>query len=195
MRAGEPVKGEVDLLLASQAVDHFLQACGFAVVDGINDTPMRVAKAYAELLSGYQVDIKALLATTFDASYDEVIVLRDVPFVSLCEHHLMTFEGVASVAYVPPEKGGKVVGLSKLARLVEAHARRLQIQERMTADIAKDLEQHLSAAGVAVIVQATHSCMTCRGVRKPGASMVTSSMLGVFRTKPEARAEVLALLR
>jgi GTP cyclohydrolase IA len=195
MRARPFGPGDVDLPTAAEAVDSLLKACGFEVSDGVNDTPMRVAKAYAELLSGYNVDIKALLATTFDASYDEVIVLRDVPFVSLCEHHLMTFEGVASLAYVPGEKAGKVVGLSKLARLVEAHARRLQIQERMTADIAHDLEQHLGAAGVAVIVQATHSCMTCRGVRKPGASMVTSSMLGVFRTKPEARAEVLALLR
>lgn len=189
------MKGDVDKAKAEGAMALFLLACGFEQEEGIAETPTRVAKAYAELLSGYSVDIKALLTKTFEASYDGAVVLRDIPFVSLCEHHLMTFEGKASVAYIPSEMGRKVVGLSKLARLVEAHARRLQIQERMTDDIAHDLEKHLCAAGVAVIVQATHSCMSCRGVRKAGASMITSSMLGVFRTKPEARAEVLALMR
>jgi GTP cyclohydrolase IA len=186
---------DFDFQKARVAMGQFLEACGFEpeIDDAIRDTPKRVAKAYAELLSGYQVDIAALLSTSFEVGYDAVVALRDIPFVSLCEHHMMTFSGTASVAYVPG--GNHVVGLSKLARLVEAHARRLQIQERMTHDIAKDLETHLAATGVAVIINASHSCMTCRGVRKAGATMVTSSMLGVFRDKPEARAEVMALLR
>lgn len=162
--------------------------------DGLKDTPARVARAWEELLGGYEIDTKELLARDFEVTYDEVIALRGVSFVSTCEHHLMPFSGTASLAYIPNGKK-RVVGLSKLARLVDAHARRLQIQERLTSDIATDLEKALAPLGVAVIVEASHSCMCARGIKKPGADMVTSTMLGAFRDKPEARAEVLSLLR
>jgi len=161
---------------------------------GMVDTPSRVVRAFEEMTSGYRQSADAILKTEFDSEgYDEIVALRDVPFHSLCEHHLLPFHGTASVAYLPAR--GRVVGLSKLARLVEMHARRFQIQERMTRDIAADLERVLHAAGVAVVVKARHSCMEARGIRKAGATMVTSALLGVFYEKPEARAEVMALLR
>lgn len=161
---------------------------------GMADTPARVVRAFEEMTLGYRQKAEDVLKTDFDAEgYDEIVALRDVPFHSLCEHHLLPFHGTASVAYLPA--GGRVVGLSKLARLVEMHARRFQIQERMTRDIAADLERVLHAAGVAVVVKARHSCMEARGIRKAGAAMVTSALLGVFYDKPEARAEVMALLR
>jgi GTP cyclohydrolase I len=188
------MKREIDLVRAQVAVKDMLDALGFDVTEpGIVDTPRRVAKAWAEMLGGYDVDTEALLKTDFGVEYDEVIVLKGVPFVSTCEHHLMPFTGTAGVAYIP-NGGGRVVGLSKLARLIEAHARRLQIQERMTARIASELQAAIDAKGVAVIVQASHSCMCARGVQKPGSQMLTSKMIGAFRDKPEARAEVLALL-
>jgi GTP cyclohydrolase I len=188
-------RAPVEYYKAAAAVTQLLYALGFDTTDpAIVDTPKRVAKAWEEMLSGYQVDTMALLKTDFGVNYDEMIVLRGVPFYSTCEHHLLPFSGTAGVAYIP-NGGGRVVGLSKLARLVEAHARRLQIQERMTADIASDLQEALKPAGVAVIVQASHSCMCARGVQKPGSEMVTSRLLGAFKDKPEARAEVLALLR
>lgn len=162
--------------------------------DGLSGTPDRVARAWEELLTGYGEDPKGFLATAFEVGYDEVIALRGVSFTSMCEHHLMPFDGTASLAYVP-SGNGRVVGLSKLARLVEAHARRLQIQERMTHDIAHDLQEALTPKGVAVIIEARHSCMCARGVKKAGATMVTSTMLGAFLDKPEARAEVMGLLR
>lgn len=177
------------------AIAQLLTALGFDWDrdDGLKETPDRVARAYQELLGGYAVDVKAILGKTFDADgYDELVVLRAVPFTSLCEHHLIPFHGTASVAYLP---GKRVVGLSKLARLVEAHARRLQIQEAMTKDIATDIQHYLAPQGVAVIVKAQHMCVTSRGVCKPGSEMVTSAMHGVFRTKPEARAEVMELLQ
>lgn len=178
-----------------EAARAMLSAMGFDPSEaGIADTPKRVAKAWAELLSGYQVDTRALLSTDFASGYDEMILLKDIRFVSTCEHHLMPFEGRAAVAYLPGS-AGRVVGLSKLARLVDAHAKRLQIQERMTRDIAADLQDGVGAAGVAVILQASHSCMCARGVQKPGSQMMTSTMTGRFRESPEARAEVLSLLR
>lgn len=186
----------VDTARAENAITEFLRAFGFEVAgnEALKDTPGRVVRAWRELLAGRDADVDAILTRQFNSDgFDEVVLLNNISFYSMCEHHLLPFHGVAHVAYIPNE-AGYVVGLSKLARLVEAHARRLQLQERMTADIAKDLERVLQARGVAVVVDAVHLCMCARGVQKPGAHMRTSTMLGAFRTKPEARAEVLALL-
>lgn len=159
--------------------------------DGLRDTPGRVARALREMTSGYCENPASILGTVFAETYDEVVVLRAVSFTSLCEHHLLPFTGAVDLGYIP----GKVVGLSKLARLVDCYARRLQVQERMTREIADAVEKHLEALGVAVVVRAQHSCMACRGVRKAGAEMVTSAMLGAFRTDRAARVEFLALCR
>lgn len=161
--------------------------------DGLADTPDRVVRSFAELTDGYHVDVAALLSTQFDARADEMILVTGIDFTALCEHHLLPFTGTATVGYVPAD--GKVVGLSKLARVVDAFAHRLQVQERMTEQIASAIVEHTGAIGVGVIVRARHACMGHRGVRKPGAEMVTSSMLGALRDKPEARAEFLALAR
>ncbi len=155
--------------------------------DGLRDTPARVAKAWREMTSGYDDDPAAILARTFDESSDEMIVLRGIAFHSTCEHHLLPFHGTATVGYLP----GKVVGISKLARLVECFARRLQIQERMTRQIAEAIEEHLDARGAGVIVRAHHLCMGCRGVRQQETEMVTSAMLGTLRSDPKSRAEFL----
>lgn len=156
---------------------------------GLTKTPERFIKALLEVTSGYQADPGKILETTFDISYDEVVILRDIPFSSTCEHHIQPFVGTVDVGYIP----GKVVGLSKLARLVDCYSQRLQVQERMTKQIADAIETYLHATGTAVVVKASHSCMSCRGVKKPGATMVTSCCLGAFRTEPSARAEFLAL--
>lgn len=161
--------------------------------DGLVDTPARVVKALREMTEGYHLDAKTILERTFDEHCDDMIMVRDIPFTSLCEHHLLPFTGTATVGYIPHKSGG-VVGLSKLARLVEMHARRLQVQERMTAAIAADIEEHLGAFGVGVVVRAYHSCMAVRGVRK-SAEMVTSTMLGAMREDARARAEFLDLSR
>lgn len=185
---------DIDRKRVEAGVAEILAGLGIETnTDGLRETPARVARAWEELLGGYGIDTRDLLSCDFETSYDEVIALRGVEFISTCEHHLMAFDGTASLAYIPKE-GGRVVGLSKLARLVDAHARRLQIQERMTADIAKDLERSLEARAVAVIVTARHSCMCSRGIKKQG-EMVTSTMLGAFRSNPEARAEVMGLFR
>lgn len=176
------------------AVYELLAALGFDTTDeAIKDTPARVARAWREQLDGYGHTAERVLGTIFRAEYDEIVLLRDIPFYSTCEHHLLPFHGVAHVAYIPGEGRG-VVGLSKLARLVDMHARRLQLQERLTQSIAVDLERVLGAKGVAVIVSAQHLCMCARGIKKAGASMSTSVMRGVFRAKPEARAELLQLI-
>lgn len=159
--------------------------------NGLLETPARVARALVEMTTGYNEKPDKILAKVFDEPYDEIIVVRDIPFTSICEHHMLVFEGTVDIGYLP----GQVVGLSKLARLVDCFSRRLQIQERMTKQIEEAIRTHLYAKGVAVVVKATHSCMSCRGVRKPGASMVTSAMTGVFRDKPEARSEFLSLCK
>jgi len=170
-----------------------LDAMGFDVKsDGLKDTPTRVMKAFAELTSGYREDPEKILSTNFASDYDQAVVLRATPFYSLCEHHLLPFFGHAAVAYIPSD--GRVVGLSKLARLVEAHARRLQIQERLTRDVAADIERVLKPLAVGVIITAQHLCMCARGVRKPGAEMLTSDMRGAYRDKPHAKAEALRLM-
>ncbi len=160
---------------------------------GMWETPARVAALWAEMTAGYKQDPAEILGTTFSSEgYDELVLLKGISFHSLCEHHLLPFSGEAAVGYLPAE--GRIVGLSKLARIVDCFARRFQVQERLTKQVAEALEKHLRPLGVAVVVQASHSCMTCRGVLKPGAEMVTSEMRGAFRDKPEARAEVLRLI-
>lgn len=160
------------------------------VQEGLRDTPTRAGKALLEMTSGYGVDVPALFTTFEGNGYDEMVVLRDIEFSSLCEHHVLPFTGQAHIAYIPEHR---VVGLSKLARLVEAYSRRLQIQERMTEEIAEALWTNLNPKGVAVVVEATHTCMALRGVRKPGAVMVTSALRGVV-WKPEVRAEAMSLM-
>ncbi|CAN7199669.1 GTP cyclohydrolase I FolE [Brevundimonas sp. LjRoot202] len=160
--------------------------------EGLQATPARVVRAYEEWFAGYGQDPAEMLERTFGevAGYDEMVLLRDIPVESVCEHHMAAIRGVAHVAYLPRER---VVGISKLARLVDVYARRLQIQERLTAEIADELERTLRPRGVAVIVEATHECMSSRGVRKHGASLVTRRFTGVFETG-EGRREVLAAL-
>jgi GTP cyclohydrolase IA len=187
----------VDIGRVEQSVATLLQALGYDVdSDGLRDTPARVARAWVEQLAGTSSTAESILGTTFDAGhYDEIVILRAVPFYSTCEHHLLPFYGTADVAYVPGgRQGTRVVGLSKLARLVEMHARRLQLQERMTEGIADDMMRVLGPVGVGVVVRAQHMCMCARGIAKPGAEMVTSVMRGCFREKPEARAELMTLL-
>lgn len=156
--------------------------------EGLVDTPKRVVKAFEEFFSGYKTDPTEYLERTFEETdgYDEMIVLRDIAFVSHCEHHILPVVGKAHVAYLPNKR---VVGISKLARVVEAFARRLQIQERMTAQIANAIEEALEPRGIAVVIEAEHQCMTTRGVMKPGVSMVTSRMLGAFRDDAKTRLE------
>jgi GTP cyclohydrolase I len=161
--------------------------------EGLLGTPARVVRAYEEWFSGYEQDPKTYLSRTFEevAGYDEIVALRDIPFESHCEHHLAPIIGKAHIAYLPRRR---VVGISKLARLVDVYAKRLQIQEKMTAEIANCLDKVLKPHGVAVVIEATHQCMTTRGVHKSGVSMLTSRMIGVFRRQPETRAEFLASL-
>jgi len=161
--------------------------------EGLKGTPGRVTRAYAEYFSGYDTDPVELLKRTFEETdgYDEIVVLRDIRFESHCEHHMAPIIGRAHVAYLP---GRRVVGISKLARLVEVYAKRLQIQEKMTAQIANTLDEVLKPKGVAVVIEAAHQCMTTRGVHKPGVSMVTSRMLGAFRNDISTRREFLAII-
>jgi GTP cyclohydrolase I len=161
--------------------------------DGLIETPTRVARALEELFAGYGVDPALILQKTFEETegYDEMIVLRGIPFISHCEHHMAPIVGRAWVAYLPR---GRVVGISKLARVVEAYAKRLQIQERLTAQIANVIDDVLKPQGVGVIVKASHHCMTTRGVHKPGTDLVTSHMLGCFRTNPLTRHEFLSMI-
>jgi GTP cyclohydrolase I len=162
--------------------------------EGLLDTPARVIRAWEEFGAGYTQDPKEVLARTFEeiAGYDEMVVLRDIGFESHCEHHMLPIIGRAHVAYLPRSR---VVGISKLARIVEAFAKRLQIQEKMTAEIADTIQEVLDPFGVAVVVDATHHCMTTRGVRREGVSMVTSRMLGAFRNSATTRREFLAMIK
>ena len=159
--------------------------------DGLLDTPRRVAKLYEEICSGLTEDPAAHLEKTFVVDHDEIIIVRDIPMYSICEHHLIPFFGVAHVGYLP-KPGGKITGLSKLARLVDGYARRPQVQERLTTQIANALEQQLDPRGAVVIIEAEHLCMSMRGVKKPGANTVTSSVRGIFRENPASRAEVMS---
>lgn len=159
--------------------------------EGLLDTPDRVARMYAEMFSGLRQNSADHLKKTFAQKYDEVVLVRDIEFASMCEHHLLPFVGKAHVAYMP---NGRVAGLSKLARVVDTLARRPQLQEQMTEQIADVLVQELDARGVAVVVEASHTCMTIRGVRKPGSMTTTSAMRGIFRENNKTRTELLALI-
>jgi GTP cyclohydrolase IA len=161
--------------------------------DGLRDTPARVARAYAEMFAGLWQDPGEILATTFDEDHDELVLVKDIPMYSTCEHHLVPFHGVAHIGYIPADDG-RVTGLSKLARLVEVYALRPQVQERMTSQIADALNDVLKPLGVLVVIEAEHLCMAMRGIRKPGTSTVTSAVRGIFRTDPVARGEVMALV-
>jgi len=159
---------------------------------GLAGTPERVHRMYTELTAGYHVDPDRLInGAIFDVAYSEMVVVRDIPFYSLCEHHLLPFFGTASVAYIPR---GRVVGLSKIPRIVETYSRRLQVQERLTQQIAQFLQDRLDPQGVGVVMEATHLCAAMRGVRKPGTIMTTSAVLGLFRTRDRTRAEFFAHL-
>lgn len=176
--------------LAESAVATLLKVCGYDPTEnGLIDTPARVVRALVELTSGEWEDPAVHLERVFDSGdTDEMIIVRDVGFASMCEHHMLPFVGKASVAYIPAP-GAPIVGLSKLARVVDVYARRLQVQERMTAQIAGCIDKHLTNVGVAVTISAHHTCMSLRGVRKEGADMVTSKLLGLFKTDASARAE------
>jgi GTP cyclohydrolase I len=188
----EPRNDGVDLKRIEAAVREILDAVGENPDrEGLLETPARVARMYAEMFAGLKHDPGRHLTKVFTEKYDEIVLVRDISFCSMCEHHLLPFTGTAHIGYLP---SGKVVGLSKLARVVEEVARRPQVQERMTDSIADLVEERLEAKGVAVVCQATHSCMTMRGVRKPGSLCVTSAMRGVFRHDASSRAEVLNLI-
>ncbi len=160
--------------------------------DGLRDTPQRVARSYAELFAGLSQDPAEVIGTTFDVSHEELVLVKDIEVASCCEHHLLPFTGVAHVGYIP-QKGGRVAGLSKIARLVDIYARRPQVQERLTTQIAEAMVEQLHARGVIVVVEAEHSCMTLRGVRKPGSKTVTSAVRGILRDSA-TRAEAMSLI-
>jgi len=182
----------VDHARIEQAVREILLAVGEDPDrEGLLQTPARVARMYAELFHGLHENPNAHLKKFFSEDYDEVVLVRDISFNSTCEHHLLPFIGTAHIGYLPD---GKVVGLSKLARVVDIVARRPQVQERMTETIANLLESELQAKGVAVVIEATHTCMTVRGVRKPGSLCVTSAMKGIFRTNLSSRSEIMSLI-
>jgi GTP cyclohydrolase I len=188
----EKAESKVDLRRIEKAVREILIAVGEDPDrEGLQKTPSRVARAYAELMAGLSENPRRHLRTVFTERYDEVVLLRDIEFHSLCEHHLLPFTGRAHVAYLP---GGKVVGLSKLARLVEGYARRPQVQERLTTQIADALMEELSPAGAACVIEATHTCMTIRGAKKHGSTMVTSALRGVFKDNASSRHEILSLI-
>lgn len=180
----------VDLAASEAAIRTFLEAVGERPGrEGLKNTPKRVARMYAELLSGYRTNPASVInGALFDITYDEMVIVRDIEFYSLCEHHLLPFLGRAHVAYMP---AGKVIGLSKIPRIVDVYSRRLQVQERMTRQIADELQQLLEPKGVAVVVEGLHLCTMMRGVRKHNARMTTSAMHGVFRTNVATRQEFL----
>lgn len=185
--------GDVDLDRIEAAVREILLAVGEDPDrDGLVETPARVARSYAEVFAGLRADPAELLSTTFDIDHDELVIVRDIELYSTCEHHLVPFHGVAHVGYTPGPSG-KVTGLSKLARLVDMFAKRPQVQERLTSQIADALVEHLDVAGVIVVVEAEHLCMSMRGVRKPGAKTITSAVRGQLRDST-TRAEAMALL-
>jgi len=183
---------EIDIKRIEKAAREILLALGEDIErEGLVNTPVRVAKMYAELLAGKQEDPKKHIKSIFNENYDEIVLLRDIPFYSVCEHHMMPFIGTAHVAYLPD---GVVLGVSKLARIVDCFARRLQVQERLTDQIADFLMENLRPKGIAVVLEASHSCMTIRGIKKPGSVMVTSSLRGTLRSDPRSRSEVMSLI-
>ena len=184
---------EVDLETIKTAVRTILTAVGEDPDrPGLVETPRRVAKMYAEMFAGLKSDPSRHLQVVFPEEYDEMVLIKDIPFTSMCEHHLLPFSGVAHVAYIP---NGKVTGLSKIARVVEEVARRPQVQERMTQTVADMVDSHLNTTGVAVVVSAEHSCMSIRGIKKPGAVTITSALRGLFKTNQSTRAEFMSLIQ
>src|SRR6478672_2186618 len=189
---GAAKDSNVDLPRIERAVREILAAVGEDPNrEGLGETPARVARMYAELFCGLHDEPKKHLRKFFTEKYDEMVLVRDISFNSMCEHHLLPFTGVAHIGYIP---NGKVVGLSKLARVVESVSHRPQVQERMTEEIANLLIEELDVKGVAVVIEATHSCMTIRGVRKPGSICVTSAMKGIFRSNLSSRSEIMNLI-
>jgi GTP cyclohydrolase I len=186
-------RNRIDFARAEAAVRELLIAVGEDPDrEGLVDTPARVARAYAETFAGLHMTPEDVLSTTFSIAHDEMIIVRDIEVYSTCEHHLVPFHGVAHVGYIPA-RDGRVTGLSKIARLVEVFARRPQVQERLTTQIADALVEHLEAQGVIVVVEAEHLCMSMRGVRKPGSRTITSAVRGQLRN-PATRAEAMSLL-
>ena len=191
--APAPAAPAVDRPRLERAVREMLLAIGEDPTrEGLVDTPARVARAWQELFSGLGEQAGVHLARTFVQESEDLVTLSDIEFTSFCEHHLLPFTGVAHIGYIPH---GRVVGLSKLARLVEGYARRPQVQERLTSEIADAVMEGIGADGCAVVIEATHACMTIRGIHKPGSKMVTSAMRGGFRRRPETRAEFFAIVR
>jgi GTP cyclohydrolase I len=191
--AGAP-QGTVDGPRIEAAVRELLTAIGEDPDRaGLQDTPARVARAYAEMFAGLTQDPYDVLATTFDEGHDELVLVKDIPMYSTCEHHLVPFHGVAHVGYIPGPDG-RVTGLSKLARLVEVYARRPQVQERMTRQVADSLFEVLKPRGVIVVIEAEHLCMAMRGIRKPGATTMTSAVRGIFRENAATRSEAMGLI-
>ena len=193
IRDAAKLAGPVDLDRVQRAMRELIDAVGEDPErEGLLGTPERVARMYAELFEGLRTDPAKLLSVGFEVGHDEMVILKDIPFYSICEHHFMPFHGVAAVGYIP---AGRVVGLSKLARLVDSYAHRPQIQEQLTSQIADTLMESLQPDGVAVVIEAEHLCMTARGVKKPGSRMVTSATRGAFRKNDVTRAEFLSLVR
>jgi GTP cyclohydrolase I len=185
----------VDLAKIETAVLSIIEAIGDDPRrEGLQGTPQRIAEMYAEVFSGLDMDAKAELTVGFEVGHREMVILRDIPFHSMCEHHLLPFYGVAHVGYIP-NKEGRVVGVSKLARVVEIFAKRPQLQERMTSQIADAIVEAVHPDGVAVIIQAEHLCMTMRGIKKQGSNVLTSATRGLFRTRAATRAEFLSLVQ
>src|SRR3954471_17196143 len=189
-----PLRGGVDEARAAAAVRELLLAVGEDPDrPGLKDTPARVARAYTEIFAGLWQDPGDILATTFDENHDELVLVKDIAMYSTCEHHLVPFHGVAHVGYIPGADG-RVTGLSKVARLVEVYARRPQVQERLTRQIADALNDVLKPQGVIVVIEAEHLCMAMRGIRKPGTSTVTSAVRGIFRDNAATRSEAMSLV-
>jgi GTP cyclohydrolase IA len=188
------VESAVDLGRIEKAVREILIAIGEDPDrDGLQQTPARVARAYAELFAGLRVDPRQVLTTRFEANHEELVLVRDIEVMSTCEHHLLPFHGVAHVGYIPGEDG-RITGLSKLARLVEVYARRPQVQERLTAQIADTIMDVVAPNGVIVVVDCEHMCMAVRGIQKPGASTITSAVRGLFQVDAKSRAEAMSLI-
>jgi GTP cyclohydrolase IA len=186
--------GSVDLARAEAAVRELLAAIGEDPSrEGLLQTPARVARSYAEIFGGLFVDPDDVLETTFDEHHDELVLVKDIPLYSTCEHHLIPWHGSAAVGYIPGEDG-RITGLSKLARVVDLYARRPQVQERLTSQVADAVMTRLQPRGVIVVVQAEHLCMAMRGVRKPGALTMTSAVRGIFQSDQRTRAEALSLI-
>jgi GTP cyclohydrolase I len=185
----------IDKAKIEKAVSMILDAIGENPKrPGLVETPRRIAEMYTEFFTGIEMDAKAELSIGFEEGHREMVLLKDIPFYSMCEHHLLPFYGAVHVGYIPNEEG-KVVGISKLARVVDIYARRLQLQERMTTQIADTIFNALRPDGVAVVIEAVHMCMTMRGIEKPGSVVVTSAMRGTFRSKAATRAEFLSLVK